>query len=79
MEETLRRFPFQKFIHSKYLTLEVMMYVDHPEVYKFMFKVNKQGRAFILNNIITIQNGFNNAGLITYDWYYTFGGLVKVE
>ena len=76
MVESVRRFPFQKLIKNKNLTLEVMMFVDYEEVYKFMFKVNKEGRNFIHNNIIYIQNEFNNAGLITYEWEYTFGGLM---
>ncbi len=68
MVETMRQFPFQKLDNKKYLTLEVMMCVNHQEVYKFMFEVNKEGRGFLHKNINTIQNGFDNAGLITYDW-----------
>jgi hypothetical protein len=66
MVESLSEFPFRKLSEDKYLTLEVMMYVDHPEVWKFMFSVNKEARTFLQENFITIQNGFTNAGLITH-------------
>jgi hypothetical protein len=66
MVEGKREFPFQKLRFAKYLTINVMMYVEHPEVYKFMFAINNFTRSFILKNLITIQNGFVNEGLITY-------------
>jgi hypothetical protein len=31
----------RKLSYDKYLTLDVMMYVEHPEAYEFMFAVNK--------------------------------------
>ena len=66
MVECLNDFPFRKIRFSKYLTLEVMMYVEHPDIYKFMFTLNKKTRSFIQSYFITIRNGFNNEGLITY-------------
>ncbi len=66
MVESLSIFPFQKLRFTKYLMLEVMMFVDYPEVYNFMFFLNKLSRAFLLNNFITIENGFINGGLITH-------------
>ena len=32
-----------------------------------MFAVNKQTRAYLTQNFTSIQNGFINEGLITYD------------
>ncbi len=66
MEESQTTFPFQKLRHDIYLTLEVMTYVEHPEVLKQMFEVNRESRSFIENHFIAIRNGFINAGLITY-------------
>jgi hypothetical protein len=43
------------------------MYVEHEDVLKFIFAVNKQTRAYLTQNFSTIQNGFINEGLITYD------------
>lgn len=40
------------------------MYLEHEDIYKFMFKINKEGRNFIINNFITVRNGFINDGLI---------------
>ena len=61
-------FPFRKLYHDKYLTLDVMMYVEPQDVLKFMFTVNKETRAYLTQNSSTIQNGFINGGLITYDF-----------
>lgn len=41
MEESVGDFPFRKFTYDIYLTLEVMMYVDHLDILKSMFTVNK--------------------------------------
>ena len=64
--ESLSNLPFSKIRFGKYLTLEVMMYVEHPEVYRFMFTLSREARAFLENNFITVRNGFINEGLITY-------------
>ena len=37
-------FPLPKFRKNTYLTLEIMMYIDYLESYKFMFEVNKEAR-----------------------------------
>lgn len=66
MVESLNNFAFRKLRFAKYITLEVMMYVDHPQVYKFMFNLNKQSRFYLQNNIKTVQNGFINEGLIIF-------------
>ncbi len=66
MEESQSTFPVRKLRHDIYLTLEVMMYVEHPEVLEKMFEVSREARSYIENNFITIRNGFINAGLITY-------------
>ena len=41
-----------------------MMYVDHKDALKFMFKINKQGRNLLINNFTAVRNGFINDGLI---------------
>jgi hypothetical protein len=64
--ESLSEFPFRKLRCEKYLTLEVMMYVDQSEVYKTMFTLNKETRKFLQDNFITVRNGFVNEGLITH-------------
>jgi hypothetical protein len=46
MEKSAGNFPFRKLRYDKYLTLEVMMYVEHQEAYKFMFTANKEARTF---------------------------------
>jgi hypothetical protein len=66
MEYSTKSFPFRKLRHDIYLPLEVIMYVEHPEVLNIMFAVNREARSYIENNFIIIRNGFINAGLITY-------------
>jgi hypothetical protein len=72
MVESLNEFPFPKLRYEKYLTLDVMMYVDHPEVYKFMFTLNKEARKFLQDNFISVRNEFVNKGLITYELKHDF-------
>ena len=69
MEYSGSVFPFRKLRYIKYLTLEVMMYVEHLDSLEFMFSVNKETRAFLKNNMGTIQNGFMNEGL---NWFVFF-------
>ena len=57
-------FPLRILRDYIYLTLDVMMYVEHENAYEFMFKINKEGRKFIINNFITMKNEFINEGLI---------------
>ena len=66
MVESLSDFPFRKLQCDKLLTLEVMMFVDHQEVKQFMFNLNKKARSYIQTNIVTVQNGFINEGLVTF-------------
>ena len=66
MVESHSEFPFRKLRYEKYLTLDVMMYVDCADVYKFMFTLNKEARKLLQDNFITVRNGFINDGLITY-------------
>ena len=74
MENSKSNFPYRKLWYDIYLSLEVMMNVEHLQVLQFMFEVNKATRSYLQKNIITIQNGFINAGLITYqlksDFYH---------
>lgn len=64
---------------EKYMTLEVLMYVEYPEVYEFMFAVNKQMRAFLKLNYISLCSGFTNEGLISHNiriskyWEFVMG------
>ena len=85
MEESVSDFPFIKLRHHKYLTLEVMMYVEHQQVFEFMFTYNKKARAFLQHNYLTIRNGFVNDGLIPYCFddnyrkeYYHFEQIEKL-
>jgi hypothetical protein len=38
--ESVSAFPFRKLRFEIYLTLEVMMHIDHQDAYKFMFNIN---------------------------------------
>ena len=62
--ESVSAFPFRKLRFEIYLTLEVMMYIDHQDAYKFMFSINKVGRNFFITNFIALRNGFINDGLV---------------
>jgi hypothetical protein len=77
MVETVSVFPLSKLRYYTYLVLDVMMHVEYEEAYKFMFAVNKEARSFLLNNFITIRNGFINDGLIPYEIpkFCSFGGF----
>jgi hypothetical protein len=66
MEDSKSVFPFRLLRHDLYLTLEVLMYVEHPEVLNKLFSVSSETRSFIENNFISIRNGFINEGLIIY-------------
>jgi hypothetical protein len=81
VEETAAEssFPLPRLRYYLYLTLDVMMYVDYQEAYKFMFAVNKEGRSFLQNHFITIQNGFINDGLVPFQFECTFNGILALE
>ena len=79
MEEVLSTFPFRKLRYAKYLTLEVMMYVERSQALEFMFSVNKEARAFLHKHLISIQNGFINDGLIEYALSCTFKDYEQLE
>ena len=64
--ESASAFPFRKLRYEKYLTLDVLLYIESQDAYKFMFGVNKEGRTYIKDNFITVRNGFVNEGLIEY-------------
>lgn len=59
-------FPFRQLKVRKYLTLEIMLHVDYPDILTYMYAVNRATRSYIESNLKTIRNGFINAGLITY-------------
>lgn len=75
MEESVSAFPFIKLRCNKFLTIEVMMFIDHQEAYKFMFSLNKAMRSFFQQNIMTIQSGFINDGLIDYELDHYFNSF----
>ena len=79
MEEFQSVFPFQLLRHDLYLTLEVLMYVEHPEVLNKLFSVNRETRSLIENNFISIRNGFINEGLITYQLRCDLFHIEKLE
>ena len=79
MVESLSIFPFQKLRFNKYITLEVMMYVEYLEVYKFMFTLNRDTRSYLRNNFNIVQNGFINEGLITFKFNNDFHHYYLLE
>ena len=79
MVESVSDFPFRKLSYYKYLTLEVLMYVDIQEAYNFLFSVNKEGKSFLERNFITVRNGFVNDGLVTCYVHDTFYDFVQLE
>ncbi len=44
-----------------------------------MYSVNKEARAFLKQNLIAINNGFVNEGLIDYDFYCDFEDYEQLE
>ena len=70
MEESA--FPFRQLRYEKYLSLEVMLYVEYEPVCKYMHEVNKATRAFLEKNARTVRNGFINGGLIEYNFIDCF-------
>lgn len=79
MESAKNAFPFQKLRCDKYLTLEVMMYVEYMEACKFIFSLNRQVRTFIQQNFIIIKNGYINKGLITCNFDINDGLFEKFD
>jgi hypothetical protein len=73
MVESMSDFPFRKLRDYIYMALEVVMYVEAQDVFKFFYSVNKETRSFIERNFIKIENGFINNGLVTYQVDETFG------
>ena len=41
-----------------------------------MFAVNKEARSFLVNNFITVKNGFINDGLIPFYWKCAFDDYI---
>jgi hypothetical protein len=72
MEEAVTDFPFRIIRNDIYLTIDVMMYVERSLALQTMFSMNKASRTFLLHNYNSIQNGFINEGLITYDLEFNF-------
>ena len=61
--ESASAFPFRKLVSNIYLTVDVMINIEHYDAYQFMFNLNKDAREFIKNNFIAVRNGFINEGL----------------
>lgn len=64
MVESSSDFPFRYLRQEPYLVFEVLIYIDHEEVLKFIFGVNNHTRHFLKINFIKIRNAFVNDGLI---------------
>ena len=79
MEDSASAFSFRKLIYEKYLTIEVMMFVEHPYSLQFMFTVNKVTRTFIEHNMTVITNGFVNEGLIVHQLSLDINGYAQLE
>ncbi len=79
MVESFCDFPFRKLRDEKFLTLELMMYIEHPIVLQIMFSVNKNTRKFLESNFIAIRNGFVNEGLISYELSSDFNNWYQLE
>ena len=79
MEQSVSMFPFPKLEADKYLTLEVLMFLEYDDACKFMLIVNKLARAFLETHSKTIRNGFINDGLIEYQFSYGFYDNQQLE
>jgi hypothetical protein len=79
MVESVSAFPLSKLRYDKFLTLDVMMYLEYQEANTFMFAVNKEARLFLQNNFIIIRNGFLNDGLIIYRMENHFNSIYMLE
>jgi hypothetical protein len=55
------------------------MNIEYDLALKFMFSQNKQARAFLLKEFITIRNGFENEGLIAYHFNCDYEGYDMLE
>lgn len=66
MVEAVSLFPFPKLRNFTFITLDVLLYIERNEAFRFMFAMNKEARAFLKNNFTVVRNGFINEGLITY-------------
>ena len=64
--ESESAFPFRKLEFQKYLTVDILMYLDLQNAYNFMFTLNKKTRDFLHNDFITVRNSFVNEGLIEH-------------
>lgn len=60
MVDSYINFPFRQLKVRKYLTLEIMMYVDYPEVLTYMCALNRETRSYIEKNFNTFRKGFIN-------------------
>ena len=60
MVDSYNDFPFRQLKLRKYLTLEIMMHVDYPEVLTYMCALNRATRSYIVKNFNTFRKGFIN-------------------
>ena len=79
MNASVTSFPFWKLRYDKYMTLDVLMYIDYREALQFMFAVSKQARLFLHSNIVPFINEFENEGLITYEIDNRYEGFKLLE
>jgi len=62
--EVVKAFPFHKLRYFKYITIEVLLFIELSDALKFMFGLNKSSRLFIEQRYFNLRNGFINEGLI---------------
>ncbi len=58
--------PFGKVKGKKYVIIEMLMFVKYIHALKFLWKINKEGKHFLIKQYDQIENGFANEGLIKY-------------
>ena len=55
MEESLSAFPFRRLRYDKYLILEVMLYVESVDEWKFIYSLNLVDFKIIIHTAWEIQ------------------------
>jgi len=59
-----RGHPFYKLRYN--VTLEVLKNISYYDALRFIFRVNKEARTFLLQKMTMIRNGFENDGLVIH-------------
>ncbi len=64
MAESETDFPFRKLKGYKYMTIELLMYVQNCKAWDFLHSLSKSTRDFLEKNFIAIENDYFNNGLV---------------